>query len=283
MNAHPLPSGDEDGLPQPFDFDLSILGRFGLAVDGQRRCILPHASQRLLAFLALQDRIQSRSFIAATLWPDVSEFHAKASLRSALTRLGSLERTVLNVTPRDISLAPHVSVDYRKARLLVQRLLLPTTQSAEGLGPDAITTLSLELLPDWDDEWLVAEAERWHQSRLFGLESLPEMLLADQHFAEAIPAALAVLQAAPLRETANAMLIRIHLAQGNRTEALSAYEKYRDLLHAELGIEPTDEIKALVKEGQDRYDATDLTQCQLDVQRPPAPRCGRSEPSTWVQ
>jgi len=37
------------------------------------------------------------------------------------------------------------------------------------------------------------------------------------------------------------------LAEGNRAEALAAYQHYRALLRTELGLEPTPLIQALVK------------------------------------
>jgi DNA-binding SARP family transcriptional activator len=54
--------------------------------------------------------------------------------------------------------------------------------------------------------------------------------------------------AEPLRETAHAALIRVYLAEGNRAEALAAYENYRALLDSELGVEPTSLIQALLKD-----------------------------------
>ncbi len=43
----------------------------------------------------------------------------------------------------------------------------------------------------------------------------------------------------PLRESAQASLIRVHLAEGNQSEALRVFERYRGLLLRELGLEPT--------------------------------------------
>jgi DNA-binding SARP family transcriptional activator len=42
-----------------------------------------------------------------------------------------------------------------------------------------------------------------------------------------------------LRESARTALIRVHLAEGNQSEALSEFGRYQTLLQAELGLEPT--------------------------------------------
>ena len=100
---------------------------------------------------------------------------------------------------------------------------------------------------DWYDEWAVVEAEDWRQLRLHALDALTERLIALGHYADATSAALAAVKAEPLRETAHAALIRVHLAEGNQAEALAAFERFRELLQAELGLEPSPMLQALVK------------------------------------
>ena len=54
------------------------------------------------------------------------------------------------------------------------------------------------------------------------------------------------MKAEPLRETAHAALIRVYLAEGNRAEALDAFEDYRAMLRSELGLEPSASMNALI-------------------------------------
>lgn len=230
------------------EFELSVLGSFGFSVEGKRRRGLPHGSQRLLAFLALQDRPTTRTAIAGTLWPDASEEHAHASLRSALSRLNGIKGTVIEVTSHELCLADGVHVDIRDARQLAHRLIKPGTDLPLDLGDEAIAILSVDLLPDWYDDWAVIEAEEWRQLRLHALDTLAEGLTAAGRYADATSAALAAVKAEPLRETAHAVLIRVYLAEGNRSEALFAYEKYRKLLHDQLGVKPTALIQSLVQD-----------------------------------
>src|SRR6476661_356383 len=137
-----------------------------------------HGSQRLLAFLALQDRATTRTAIAGTLWPEASEDHAHASLRSALSRLNGIKRTVVQVTAHELRLADGVVVDIRDARALAHRLLEAGLDLPDDLGSKAISTLSVDLLPDWYDDWAVIEAEEWRQLRLHALDALSEGLTA---------------------------------------------------------------------------------------------------------
>jgi DNA-binding SARP family transcriptional activator len=229
------------------DCEVSVLGSFDFRVDGKPRRGLPHGTQRLLAFLALRERPLTRAAIAGTLWPEASEEHAHASLRSALSRLSGITRTVVRVTSHELQLADGVSVDLRDARLIVHRLLNSGLTEASDLDDRAISMLSVDLLPDWYDDWAVAEAEEWRQLRLHALDALADRLTAAGRFGDATSAALAAVKAEPLRETAHAALIRVYLAEGNRSEALNAYQHYRTLLHSELGLEPTPLIHAIIE------------------------------------
>jgi SARP family transcriptional regulator, regulator of embCAB operon len=110
--------------------------------------------------------------------------------------------------------------------------------------------LSADLLPDWYEDWALIEAEDWRQLRLHALDALTERLIAQGRYADATSAALAAVKAEPLRETSHAALIRVHLAEGNRAEALAAFERYRALLQAELGVAPSTRLQALIKDLQ---------------------------------
>ncbi|HML98975.1 MAG TPA: bacterial transcriptional activator domain-containing protein [Tepidiformaceae bacterium] len=127
------------------------------------------------------------------------------------------------------------------------RLLLPDAQPEPGdLDEGAIASLSADLLPDWYDDWAVIETEEWRQLRLHALEALAGHLVAARRFGDAAAAAVAAVRAEPLRESAHAALVRVHLAEGNQSEALRAFERYRDLLENELGLEPTPRLLELV-------------------------------------
>ncbi len=225
---------------------LSVLGSFQFCAGGTTPP-LPSGSQRLLALLALRDRSVTRLMIAGILWPDSSEQHASASLRSALTRLRGDARSAVEVADLDLSLARDVVVDIRESKRLAHRLLdsdPPHLTSREVAA--AVVSLSADLLPDWYEEWVLIETAEWRQLRLHALEALADNLTAEGRWAEAISAAQAAIRGEPLRETSHAALIRVFLAEGNQTEALGQFERYRALLHNELSLDPTPNIANLV-------------------------------------
>lgn len=110
----------------------------------------------------------------------------------------------------------------------------------------AVSALSNDLLPGWYDDWAVIAAEDWRQLRLHALEAVSARLTAAGRLAEAATAALAAVRAGPLRESSRAALVRVHMAAGNHSDAHGEFDRYRVLLHAELGIEPTARLGQLL-------------------------------------
>jgi DNA-binding SARP family transcriptional activator len=144
-------------------------------------------------------------------------------------------------------LSGDVTVDLWEARELADELLAPAgPATSAGPGREAIPALSTELLPGWYDEWALVEAEDWRQLRLHALEQLADRLTAREHYGDAAAAALAAVRVEPLRESPRAALIRVHIAEGNPTEALREFDRYGELLMLELGVGPTERLRALV-------------------------------------
>jgi DNA-binding SARP family transcriptional activator len=226
---------------------VSVLEGFQLWWSGSEQASIPRASQRLLAFLALRGGMTSRAAVAGTLWPNATEAHACSNLRSALARLNNPCRKMLHVSKLELGLANDVTVDIRHAQRLARRLLDPAgTPEQSDLSPAAILILSGELLPGWYDDWALIEAEDWRQLRLHALETLACRLAAVGCWGQAAAAGQAAVRAEPLRETAHAALIQVHLAEGNQSEAVRQFNRYRTLLRAELGLEPTVRLHRLI-------------------------------------
>jgi DNA-binding SARP family transcriptional activator len=183
------------------DFVIALLGGFALFWGGSVLGI-PRVSQRLVAFLALHGRMVQRAAVAGTLWPDASEGHAYANLRSALARLHGTAHKALATSKLELGLAEGVTVDIRLAKALARRLLDPAvTPDRSELGMATVPALSADLLPDWYDDWVLLEAEDWRQLRLHALEALAGRLIALGRWGEAAGAAGAAVRAEPLRES----------------------------------------------------------------------------------
>lgn len=222
--------------------ELGLLHGFEVRVGG-RTLDLPISVQRLVAFIALHERPLQRLYVAGSLWLDSSEERANASLRTALWRLCRQCGPLVLVSGNHVALAPEVSVDLQEVRRQARRVL-----RHEYLSPDDLDDLCVagELLPDWYDDWVLIERERFRQLRLHALDSLCEELTAAGRYAAAIEAGHASVGAEPLRESAHRLLVSAYLAEGNPGEAIRQYRLFRDILRSELGLEPSPQMERLV-------------------------------------
>lgn len=220
---------------------LRVLGRFELHVDGRRHDV-PWQAQRVLGFVAVNGAVQSRTTVAGTLWGDVSQRRAQANLRNAVWRIRQLGDRVLRCGRDVIGLDGAVTLDLHDAQRRAHTLL----HGVGDVGDRDIEVLDDDLLPEWDEPWLLIERERQRQLRMHALETLSAALVRAGRYPQAITAALAAVRAEPLRESSQRALIAAHLAEGNISEAMRQLTVYRTLLRVELGITPSGPLEAMV-------------------------------------
>jgi DNA-binding SARP family transcriptional activator len=214
---------------------VRLVGGFA-ALRGGREVALAPGSQRLVAFLALHARRRPllRSHVGAVLWPDATEDRAARRLRTALWRLRQAGLDVVVATPTHLGLSRAVAVDVDAVRAAAHGLV----EGSAGAEAGPLVAAG-ELLPDWYDDWLAVECERFRQLRLHALEALCDRLVADGRHAHAVEAGLAAVQIDPLRESAHRAVMRAHAAEGNVVEAIREFERFSALLKRCVGIEPS--------------------------------------------
>lgn len=208
---------------------------------------LPSTGERLLALLAIRARPLHRLIVATTLWTDTTDCRAAANLRTTLWRTRRSVGDCVEFHGPMIGLSSRVQVDLVDFVKQTRRLFSDDTCLSRE---DCDTTqLDGDLLPDWDEEWVLFERERMRQLRIHALEALCEKLTLAGHAGPAIQAGLAAVAAEPLRESAQRILIAAHLHEGNVSEARRQYDVYRERLRGTLGIEPSAGLQALVGVG----------------------------------
>jgi DNA-binding SARP family transcriptional activator len=234
-----------ESVPSASDgtLDLALLKGFELTHDGER-VALPLSAQRLMAFLALNERPLLRIYVAGTLWTDSSEEHSSGSLRSALWRLQRPGHRLVDTEGDHICLTDHVQVDVRRVEVVARGLM----SGSRTVSADDLRVLSSggELLPGWYDDWILVERERVRQLRLHALESMCIRFTQEGRWSEAILAGLAAVEGEPLRESAHRTLIQAYLAEGNCAEAVRQFRFCEAILVKELGIQPSSSVTDLV-------------------------------------
>ena len=223
---------------------VQLLGEFALGSSGET-VRLPVGTQRLTAFLALRGPAH-RCCVAGTLWPDVSESQALASLRTGVWRVNRLFPGLITTDGAGLGIAPGTSVDSRDQEVFATRLLRERVEDAQWIAERLPVIWCSELLPGWYDDWVLYERERLNQLRLHALDYLAAFMSRRDDLAVALQLAFEAVRIEPLRETANARLMEVYLAEGNVSDAVHHYEVVRSLLQRELGLEPSAAVSDLL-------------------------------------
>jgi DNA-binding SARP family transcriptional activator len=217
---------------------LHLLGPFR-ARRGENPVPLPRSAARVLVYLAVH-AAASRQQVAGSLWPDVPQPRANSDLRTALWRLHRAADEFLLVSGETLAIAEPVVVD-------LQQVIDWATRTVAGSGDLPPPRGSgRELLPGWDEEWLEDPRERIRMLTVQAFESIAERLLTAGRPAEALPYLLQVTEIDPLRESAQQLMVELHLRQRNVHEALRQYRRYERLVRRDLGIEPGVGLRSLL-------------------------------------
>lgn len=221
---------------------VSLLGGFSVRVGGCS-VALPKHSRRVLAYLCLDKAAEDdcdRGILAERLWPDSSAERSRASLRTALWRIRRECPALVHSENDRVMLADDVTVDVHQYRRHAERLLADRSDCPRERAQ--LMARNCELLPGWDETWLLLAREQLRQLRLHALETSGRRLADQGRYPDAIDVMLMVVAEEPLRETAQSALIEAHLCEGNVVEARRQFELFAGLLWTELGMRPSPEL-----------------------------------------
>ncbi|WP_405651771.1 BTAD domain-containing putative transcriptional regulator [Streptomyces sp. NBC_00019] len=259
---------------------LRLLGQFRLELD-TGTVELGRNGQRLLAYLGLRGRV-SRTVLAGTLWPEVTEGHARGSLRTTLWKLPPGEPPLIGCRGDALQVTPALRVD---VHAFTRTALCVVQGDGPRVGPALGLLTGEDLLPGWDEDWVLLERERLRQLRLHALDALAEALIRQGRPALAMEAAWASVRAEPLRESAHRAVVSAHLAEGNVVEAVRHYDAFCRLLDEELGVEPSPRFARMLPERPpDRArKAASCTRASATTGSPSTtPSKGESTSCTWT-
>lgn len=226
---------------------LRLLGGFACEASGSS-VELPFGMQRLLAFLALRGP-SHRCMVAGSLWPEVRESQALASLRTGVWRVNTILPGALIAEGNALGMNGSTRVDSHEQETFATAVLRDHLDDPDLISAGLPTLRSGELLPGWYDDWVVFERERQSQLRLHALELTARLLTGRNQLETALQLALEAVRTEPLRETANAVLMSVYLAEGNVSDAIHQYGVFRELLHKELGLDPSPRLAQLLPGG----------------------------------
>jgi predicted ATPase/DNA-binding SARP family transcriptional activator len=266
---------------------LQLLGGFRAFLDGEPITNFTSDKTRaLLVYLSVEaNRPHRRESLSALLWPNVIEAAARQSLSQALSQLRKALKD--DDRARPFLLADRDTVRFNPASdyaLDIDQLGAGALNaSANGLNhalspsefPSVLSSYQGPFLggftiPDAEgfEEWVLIQRENVERRALDQLDKVVAASIEHGDYSHAIAAAHKQLEIDPWREEAHRNLMRAYALNKQRSEALTQFEKCKQVLREALGVEPSAETKAL------------LVQIQKDeVQGKPAATATAKEPT----
>ena len=188
-----------------------------------------------------------------TAWPPAWQVALRALLSKIRTTLGSVgaaDALIRIGSAYELRLPAGAWLDTDAAGQAIHRaetsLLDGDRTAACGWALAARAIASRPLLAGEEADWLDDLRLRLVDVRLRALECLGEIWLAQGDARLAARDAAEAVGLDPYRESAHRLLIRAHLASGERAAAIRAYDACRVLFQGELGVMPAPETTALV-------------------------------------
>lgn len=223
-------------------------------LPGQTDSPLGMKALALIAYLAEHEgRPVTRDALVNLLWERVTPTQGKGSLRQELRRIKKtlgedLFDQAFDVSANSVALCLN-RIDYDVARL---------REAANSNDPDEIAQV-LEL---GNGDFLADNAARsepfqqWAMERravlddliIGALTRLAELDLAAGRLDRVQQAADRLISKDPLYDTGHELIIHCHLAGGRRAQARAHFERFRDTMLREMGVEPEQRLADLVAE-----------------------------------
>lgn len=236
----------------PWEIRIETLGGFRVLIDDEPLTFprkTPRATLDLLkALIAFGGREVPEERLTEALWPQADGDAAHGSFTTTLHRLRKLLGAD-TVILRD----GRLSLDDRRCWVdtwAVEQLAAVKPAEARAATERMLQLYEGPFLPGHDTHWSLSFRERLHR-RFFRalLEHARHCQNQDdedmrQH---AITLYERALDVDPLAEECYLALMECHRDAGRRAEALAVYERCRDTLQRELGVDPSDEARTLAQ------------------------------------
>jgi DNA-binding SARP family transcriptional activator/predicted ATPase len=238
---------------------VAVLGQPRVEVDGAPLEVDTRKAVALLVYLATTDGASSREALATLLWPDSDRGRGLATLRRTLSSLNrALGGRWLHTDRANVSLvADGCWADVRAFRQALEprphdhpvpepcSACLGDLEEAVGLYRDEfLAGFSLRDNEVFDD-WQRQVADELRRQAASALDLIVAARTRRGELDEAAASAARRLELEPLHEPTHRQLVLLHAWRGRRADAIRQYERCRELLARDLGLDPLAETTAL--------------------------------------
>jgi len=243
-------------------FEIHTLGGLWLRKDGVTLDDLgSRKAEAILVYTAVAGRPQKRNLLASLLWPESPENQALTSLRVALSALRKDVGEYVDITRESLGLKPGAPVYLDVAELEEQLAVGQIEPALDIYRGDFLLGFNLQDSLEFED-WRRLQQERLHRQVASALQVEISRAIEEEEYKKGETFIHRLLELDPLDEFAHRQYMLLLGLSEQRVAALAQYEKCRDLLQSELGVEPspeTQELYELISQGQRPVSTRSLT------------------------
>lgn len=253
---------------------VRLLGQFDVRMDGKKIAIPTRAGQSLFAYLILNAGApQRREKLAGTFWPETSDENARRNLRQELWRA----RKALSAhspSEEEYLVAEEISITFdSNADYWLDVAQFERTDANQNSASEQMQQLSLYrggLLPGFYDDWVVLERERLQALYEQRLQQLLEHLIAAQLWTAVLEWSEKWIALGQTPEPAFRALMLAYGARGDTAKLVSTFERCREALAKEVGVDPSDQTRELYEKliRGEKVPAVDLSPHAVASPRP---------------
>jgi DNA-binding SARP family transcriptional activator len=237
--------------------DFRILGPLEVASEDRLVPIEIGRQQRIMASLAARaNRVVTTSELIDLVWPEAPPSTVRSQVANCV---GALRRTLVaaglpadhlaRVPAGHVLRADGADLDWRRFEELVARarraLGIGRREEAAALFRRAEAEWRGPALVGLDEGPLEAEAIRLEELRLQALEDRIEVELELGRHRSLVPDLIAATRTHPWRDRLQRSLMIALYRSGQAIDALSAFDRLLRLTRIELGLEPSQQLRAL--------------------------------------
>jgi DNA-binding SARP family transcriptional activator/predicted ATPase len=241
---------------------LNLLGSPHIAQNGGIVHVDTRKAIALIAYLAVNSGYQSRDHLAAILWAENDQIHARGALRRTLSALNtalggvglSIEREAIAFNHDAIqcdwyALQQHLrecQSHGHSQREICPACLAPLMQAAAILKGDFMQGFSLRDSAEFD-QWQSQQSEHTRRIHASVLYRLVRLYSDSGDYEAAVDIARKWSALDPLNEVAHRHLMQLYAWAEQREAAIRQYRECVRILDRELGTPPLEETSALYR------------------------------------
>jgi predicted ATPase/DNA-binding SARP family transcriptional activator len=245
---------------------ISTLGGLSVTLEGKPfNQFVSRKAEALLVYIACQPNEHLREALAAFFWGDLAQDQAMSNFRVALSNLNKHFEPYLLINRHTVQISQggesQVDINELRSELsTIERYLTRGEIIPEPVSQRFQETLDLyrgDFLASFHvrdckgfEDWKLLEQEHIQTRVSRVLHHLVRYYVDHQQYSSGIVYAQRLVTIDPLSEQAHLQLMQMFLQSEQRNRALAQYETYQSILKAELGVEPSENIKDLYREMQ---------------------------------